>query len=114
MSQDDWMRIKVAELQGKMEREAMRKLLREEADKGTRRYLRARRTANEMLSLFREFIPERMLDEAYDEALLSAFWCNAEIIQVPPECDEMDKRALEMRMLEAYMKPLQMIVPKTI
>lgn len=111
MSQDDWMRIKEIELRGQMERAAMRKRLGEEADKGTLRYLRARRTANEILSLFRDFIPEKLLDEAYNEAMLSAFWYNAEIIQVPPECDELDKRALEMRMLEASMKSVQAILP---
>jgi hypothetical protein len=43
------------------------------------------------------------------------FSANAEIISVPPECDNLDnldKVALEQRRLEASMKPLQMVIER--
>lgn len=69
----------------------------------TPRYARARRFAQRVQYMLRDFLPsDRQCIRRIEEHLLEiGFENNAEIINVPPECDELDKLALERRMLEA-------------
>ncbi len=75
----------------------------------TPRYRRALRFANEVMHLMRDFIPrDRDIQMRISDSLLRAgFQTNAEIISVPLECDELDKRALEQRRLELSMQPVR-------
>ncbi|WP_439392387.1 hypothetical protein ACRQ5Q_22590 [Bradyrhizobium sp. PMVTL-01] len=87
---------------------ALQLKIREDRREDTPRYRRAERFAQLVQSLMAEFIPtesrcRRMIHERLFEA---GFAGNCEIINVPLECDELDKLALERRMLEAKMTPI--------
>lgn len=80
--------------------------------KGSPRYLRARNFAHAILHLMRDFTPhDRDMQRHIEEYLMeAAFEGNVAIINVPPECDELDKRAIEMRMLSTK---IDAIIPAT-
>jgi hypothetical protein len=69
---------------------------------GTARALRAQRFANTVMAMMRDYIiPNRDTWRMIEDHLHRiGFEINAEIISVPPECDHMDKLALEKHMLE--------------
>lgn len=81
---------------------------REESFKGTMRAQRAKRTASQILQLVGEFVPrERECHQRlYDYLIQEAFRANAEFTSVPPECDHLDKLALEHKRLEQAMAPI--------
>jgi len=66
------------------------------------RYRRAARFASTILSLMEDYTPRdpEVRDVMYDYLLKVGYETNAELISVPPECDALDKLALERRMLE--------------
>lgn len=86
--------------------DTMREHIIEGMRKGSPRYLRARHFAHSILHLMRDFTPQdRDMQRHIEEYLLeAAFESNAAIINVPPECDALDNRALERHMLEASMQ----------
>jgi hypothetical protein len=65
---------------------------------------RAHRTADTILHLVRDFTPteRRCLDSIREHLLEAAYQANAEIINVPPECDALDKLQLERLRLETH------------
>lgn len=86
--------------------DTVREQIIEGMHKGSPRYLRARNFAQAVLHLMRDFTPQdRDMQRDIEEYLLeAAFEGNVAILNVPLECDELDKRALELRMLEASMQ----------
>lgn len=86
-----------------IEREEKRLRLGDEMMKDTPRANRARRFSQLVQHLLQDFLPrDRHCARRIEEHLLEfGFENNAEIISVPPECDALDKLALEQRMLEA-------------
>jgi len=68
------------------------------------RYLRATRFANTMLSIMRDFVPAGRDCQhlMYDYLLQLGYETNAELINVPPEWDELTKLQLEKAMLETH------------
>jgi hypothetical protein len=85
-----------------IEREEKRQRLIDEMMKGTPRGNRARRFANMVQHLLQDFLPcDRHCARRIEEHLLEfGFQNNAEIISVPPECDALDKLALERARLD--------------
>lgn len=63
---------------------------------------RAHRFTSVILSVMRDFVPrDRECQRRMQEELFKlAYEGNVEIINVPPECDALDKLALERRMYE--------------
>jgi hypothetical protein len=90
----------------------LREQLRKAEDEYSPRYMRARRFAQTVLALMGSFVPsDRETYRRMEEMLmLAGFESNAEIISVPPECDALDKLALERRMLERCLEPI--LVPR--
>jgi hypothetical protein len=77
------------------------------------RYQRATRFANTMLSIMRDFIPtgrdvQRMM---YDHLLELGYQTNAELVNVPPEYDALNKLEIERMMLEKIMTPPTLDLP---
>lgn len=64
------------------------------------RELRARRFANQMLNMMKDFIPDVCRRDAYEILFKEAFKLNIEIINVPPECDHLEKLDFERKMYE--------------
>jgi hypothetical protein len=69
---------------------------------------RARQFANMIQAMLRDFLPPgrewaRLVN---DHLVKIAYENNLAIINVPPECDELDKRQIERREIEARMGPL--------
>lgn len=87
------------------EETALRERLTKEMCENTARYRRAYRFAGAVLHLMRDFVPSDRECQRHilDQVMLAGFAANAEMINVPPECDHLDKLALERRMLEASM-----------
>jgi hypothetical protein len=85
----------------------LRDRMRKEMLESTPRYQRSRRFANTIAYLMRDFLPQdRECLERIDDYLMRLGFCsNAEVINVPPERDALDKLALEKRMLEVAMQP---------
>lgn len=83
------------------------RLLQEMHD-NTPSYRRARRFADEIVNLIRDFVPSDRdcMHRLHETVMKAGFSANAEIICVPPECDEMDRMALERRRLEMSMAPI--------
>lgn len=73
-------------------------------DMSTPRYARARRFADMMLSLSRDFIGhDRIVHRQFLEVMLEAGWVtNAEIINVPDAWDALNKLEIEMAMIEQH------------
>jgi hypothetical protein len=71
---------------------------------GTPRARRAHRFKDTVMGLMRDFIPRDRdcLRRIEEELLLTGYRCNAEFIEVPPECDALDKLELERRRLEVH------------
>jgi len=86
-----------------IEREETRHRLHDEMMKGTPRANRARRFSQTVQALMQDFLPgDRACRRRVEDFLIEVgFATNCEIINVPPECDELDKLTLERRMLEA-------------
>lgn len=85
-----------------MDHERARRHLFEEMQLGTPRAARARRFAQAVMSIVRDFIPrDRDCFRVIEDRLLAiGYETNAEIIAVPDECDAMDNLMLERRMRE--------------
>ena len=84
-------------------------------DMQTPRYQRAVRFTNTMLAIMRDFIPsgrdvQRMM---YDHLLELGYQTNAELINVPPEWDALNKLEIERAMLEKFSKPLNITLEDT-
>lgn len=76
------------------------------------RYQRANRFANHVLSLMRDFVPtgrdvQRLM---HDRLWEIAAMHNLEIIEVPPECDTLDKLALQHKRYEKSLAALPPVV----
>lgn len=102
---------RLADREREKERRAnMREQIIKEQYEGTPRFLRAMRFSNQIMGLVRDFVPQdRECCSRLEDILLEAgFDANAEIINVPPECDHLDKKALEARRLELSMQRIQM------
>jgi hypothetical protein len=82
--------------------------------KDSRRFLRASRFADLVQYLVGDFLPhDRECRRIIHHRLIEAgFAGNCEIINVPLECDELDKLQLERRMLEAKMAPVMIPLSK--
>ncbi len=88
-----------------LERADLRTQLMQHMHKGTPRFVRARRFAQTVQAMMRDFLPnDRYCRDRIDEFVMEVgFATNCEIINVPPECDELDKLALERRRIELMM-----------
>mgnify|MGYP005809862939 CR=1 FL=1 len=98
----------VMHMRNHIETNQLRLRLAEEMRADTPRYRRAVRFAQLIQYLLGDFLPrDRDCRRCIEDHLLeAAFAGNCEIINVPPECDELDKLALERRMLELRTKPI--------
>lgn len=78
--------------------------LQEELHLGTPRALRARRFADTVFSLMRDFIPRdrECVDRIREELMIAGYEANAEIINVPPEWDALTKEQIERAKLETH------------
>ncbi len=78
-------------------------------DIGSKRELRATRFANCILSLMRDFLPSdrECQRRMYDYLAEVGYKGNVELINVPPECDELDKIALERKMYETKLATIE-------
>lgn len=87
-----------------------RRMIRESLQ-ATPRYQRAQRFSNQVVHMLWDFLPNDRdcLDRIQHYLMEVGFSANVEIISVPPECDHLDKVALEQRRMEAAMKPPQMV-----
>ena len=103
-----FMQREAARAQAKIERAELRKRLKEELDKWTPRARRAHQHGNMVLAIFDKFIPEACRPEAFEEAMLSFFAQDYEIVPVPPERDA--EAALKLR--EAMTTAIPKIVMK--
>lgn len=85
--------------------ETLHALLMEHMHKGTPRFARARRFAQTVQAMLQDFLPrDRDCARRIEEYIIEAgFAVNAEIINVPPECDALDKLELERARLEHHM-----------
>jgi hypothetical protein len=97
--------------------DTMRRRMIRESLEATPRYQRAQRFSNQVVHMLWDFLPNDRdcLDRIQHYLMEVGFSANAEIISVPPECDNLDnldKVALEQRRLEASMKPLQMVIER--
>lgn len=77
-------------------------------DVSSPRYGRAIRFAREIAALLRDYLPtERNCSRVImDHLFVVGYEGNAQIINVPRECDALDKLKLEMRMVEIRTQPL--------
>lgn len=87
------------------ERRAHEKRLHDESLQGTPRYARAMQTANQIMSLMRDYIPEACVEKAYDEIVLNVFTQDCVLMAVPPEFDPLNRMSLEKAMAEMMLKP---------
>jgi hypothetical protein len=73
-------------------------------DSPSRRQLRAKRFADTIISLLRDFLPSDRdtLERIYDLLAEEGYELNAEIISVPLELDALDKLQIERKMLETH------------
>lgn len=73
---------------------------------GSMRYIRANQFALQVLSLMQDFIPTNLNVRAqiHEHLIETAFEANAAFINVPPECDAMDKAALEKHTMEEKLR----------
>ena len=78
--------------QREVERLKVRERFLKEQLKDTPRYQRARRFANEIIHLMRDFLPQDRdcIYRVEEHLLMTAFEANAEIICVPPELDTLN------------------------
>ena len=79
------------------------------------RYRRARRTANTIMSIMRDFIPQdRDRHRVIGDYLVRlAYESNVEFVNVPPEWDALDKIQIEAAVLKAKMEPIVLNQPMT-
>jgi len=80
---------------------------------GTPRANRAMRFSNTVMAMMRDFVPrDRECSERLHAFLIEVgYQQNLEIISVPPECDALDKLALEQRRLEISARPIVLQMP---
>ncbi len=73
-------------------------------NRDTPRARRAHRFAANVIGLMRDFIPRdgECVRQIEEHLLRAAYEGNVEIINVPPECDAMDKLQLERLRLETH------------
>jgi hypothetical protein len=79
------------------------------------RYQRAVRFTNTILSIMRDFVPQGrdVRNIMYDHLLELGYQTNAELINVPPEWDALNKLQIERAMLEKFNKPLNITIEDT-
>lgn len=82
--------------------------LMDEIHAWTPRAQRARHHANSMLAIVSKFIPEACREDAYDEFMLSFFWGDFEIVQVPPDRDA--KAASDLKAARMMPNPRKIVV----
>lgn len=68
------------------------------------RVKRAIRFANQVIQIMKDYIPRDCLNRAFDYLYDEGLEGNFEIINVPFECDHLNKLDLEKRMYEAMLK----------
>jgi hypothetical protein len=92
-------------------REERRRQLLEDMCLGTPRAARANRFAHMVEMIMRNFLPDdRTCRRRISDYLLEVgFEANFEIINVPPECDALDKLALERKRLETCIERLPLL-----
>ena len=74
-----------------------------------RREERARRFACQVLDLVKHYLSDHCRRDAYDTLLMASLHHNLTVVEVPPECDHLDKLALERKMLEVSMGRVQVL-----
>jgi len=69
-----------------------------------KREMRANHFANMIMGMMRDYLPrdQDFLRRIYDDLHKAAYEGNLEIINVPPECDALDKLQLERLRLETH------------
>src|ERR1700737_3589954 len=98
----EWEEQQVRRLRAKIEREGRRGPRTGDMHLWPPRAARAHRFANLVQAMLRDFLPtDRDCQRRIADYLLEVgYENNLEIINVPPECDELEKLALERRRLE--------------
>lgn len=79
----------------KAKRLELEKLLHDECLKDSARYQRARHFAHQIMGTLRDFVPDKLHEQALEELMLSAIGLDVEIAQVPPDRDLMAKAAMD-------------------
>jgi hypothetical protein len=92
--------IERAKERGAVERDLTRSRMVDEMRNGTPRAQRATHHARSMFHTVSKFVPEACREDAYDELLLSFFWGNFEIVQVPPDRDRQEAASIRASMME--------------
>jgi hypothetical protein len=90
----------------------LERLYRKHAQKGTPRYQRAHRFASQMLAALRAFVPSDydVIEIVHMRLVYMAFEHNAEVINVPPEWDHLDRLAIEAVMLKTKVAQVETLV----
>lgn len=83
----------------KAKRLELENLLHDECLKGSPRYQRARHFAHQIMSTLRDFVPDKLHEQALEELMLSAIGLDVEIVQVPPERDVQDAARMKAAMM---------------
>lgn len=98
----------IARMRNDNDARALDAAIAEAMHKDSPRFRRATRFADLVQYLLNEFLPtERNCRHFIHRRLIEAgFAGNCEIINVPPECDELDRLTLERRMLELKAGPV--------
>ena len=100
----EWLEKEIRELQKQFDGEKTRKQMADEFTKGTQRAARSRHLADSMMALLGRYIADVCRDEAYAAMIEGAFATNICLMEVTPECDALDKIALEARMRTASLE----------
>ena len=98
----------VMQMRNQIETQRLRHEVEAAMREGSRRFLRASRFADLVQYLVSDFLPHdrECLRIIHQRLVEAGFAGNCEIINVPPECDELDKLALQRQMLETKIPSL--------